>query len=311
MQPKFKRYDFKFSDVKPSDKDLADFLQLDLLDEDHPALVFLDEILPSLDNLGHIHGGYQLFDIVSKSSEGITLTTNNLRQTANGKLLTANGKWQTANGKWQTANGKWQTANGKWQTANGKLLMANGKLQTANGKLQTANGKQLTANGKLQTAESVSFELGKQVCGYLKGSEIAALFICTAGEEFNSLIDHFNSNGDLLEAYLVDAIGSLTVENAMDRIMDQLEEEWIDQNYKITNRYSPGYCNWHLAEQHKLFQLIEGHATNIQLTESSLMMPTKSVSGIIGIGREARKRDYGCSTCNNATCIYRKILQKT
>lgn len=239
MPGSFHFFEFKFSEVKPSDKDLGDFLQLDLLESDHPALSFLDEILPSLDTLGHIHGGFEVFKVVEQNIKCGTIKLKSVKEES-----------------------------------------------------------------------TETFEVGSQVCGYLKDSEYAALFLCTAGEEFNSLINHFNDNGDLLEAYLVDAIGSLTVENAMDRIMDILEQRSKLNGLKISNRYSPGYCNWHLAEQQKLFKMLHQQRTDIQLTESSLMFPTKSVSGIIGLGSLTRKRDYGCATCNNQTCIYRKILHQ-
>ena len=50
--------------------------------------------------------------------------------------------------------------------------------------------------------------------------------------------------------------------------------------------------------------------TGIALSESCLMHPIKSVSGVIGIGTTARRRAYGCVICQNKTCIYRRLVQK-
>ncbi|MCK7538940.1 MAG: hypothetical protein MZV63_52410 [Marinilabiliales bacterium] len=47
----------------------------------------------------------------------------------------------------------------------------------------------------------------------------------------------------------------------------------------ITNRFSPGYCGWDVAEQHKLFSFFKDNFCGITLTESALMNPVKSVSG--------------------------------
>ena len=50
--------------------------------------------------------------------------------------------------------------------------------------------------------------------------------------------------------------------------------------------------------------------TGITINESCLMQPIKSVSGIIGIGDEVRKRSYGCDICNSTSCAYRNIRKK-
>ncbi len=151
---------------------------------------------------------------------------------------------------------------------------------------------------------------GRQVCAYLRGCTQAALFLCTAGTLFTRESHRYNDRGDLLEAYLIDAIGSLTVENAMDRIHAALEEEMKSQGLNITNRYSPGYCNWPITDQRNLFALVGPNPTGIQLGDSCLMTPIKSVSGVIGLGTEVKKRPYGCAICQNTTCIYRRLISK-
>ncbi len=165
------------------------------------------------------------------------------------------------------------------------------------------------ALGRL-TVEGVSFEVGSQVCGYLKGADEAAFFLCTAGALFSDEAHALNESGDFMEAYIIDAIGSLSVERAMDRIHKALETEQAERGLKITNRYSPGYCNWPLKDQRPLFGFVGENSTGIVLSESCLMHPIKSVSGVIGIGEKARRRAYGCVICKNTTCIYRRLVQK-
>ena len=165
------------------------------------------------------------------------------------------------------------------------------------------------ASGRL-TVEGVTFEVGSQVCGYLKGADEAAFFLCTAGALFSDEAHTLNESGDFMEAYIIDAIGSLSVERAMDRIHKALETEQAERGLKITNRYSPGYCNWPLKDQRPLFDFVGENPTGIVLSESCLMHPIKSVSGVIGIGEKARRRAYGCVICKNTTCIYRRLVQK-
>ena len=181
--------------------------------------------------------------------------------------------------------------------------------------LSTSGGYRiLPASADLQrgavTVGGTELLTGVQVCGYMKEAESAALFVCTAGEVFTRLTHELNAEGDFLEAYVVDAIGSLAVERAMDNIQSELERDMAARGMRITNRYSPGYCNWPLAGQQALFAAIGEHGTGVTLSATCLMSPIKSVSGIIGLGAGVRRREYGCAVCNNNTCIYRKIISR-
>lgn len=165
------------------------------------------------------------------------------------------------------------------------------------------------AQGEVVLDEGV-LQCGRQVAAYLKESSYAALFVCTAGAIFTELTQAHNQKDEQLEAYLTDALGSLAVENAMDRIQALLEEKCQARGWNITNRYSPGYCNWPLIDQRPLFAMIGENPTGVSLNDSCLMSPIKSVSGIIGMGPNSRKRPYGCAICQNKTCIYRRLVQK-
>lgn len=165
------------------------------------------------------------------------------------------------------------------------------------------------AQGEI-VVDGVRFGCGSQVCSYLKPASEAALFLCTAGALFSEEAHALNEQGELLESYIIDSIGSMTVERAMDRIHAALAEEQADRGLKITNRYSPGYCNWPLVDQRALFDFVGENPTGITLSASCLMHPIKSVSGIIGIGERVHRRAYGCQICKNQTCIYRKIVAR-
>ncbi len=149
-----------------------------------------------------------------------------------------------------------------------------------------------------------------KICAYLKDARQIAVLVCTAGEGFSQQAMEYNRQGDYLKGYITDAFGSIVVEKSMEYIQSALEREMQNREMKITNRYSPGYCNWDVNDQKQLFALLPEKTCGISLTESSLMVPIKSVSGIIGIGQHVRKSDYGCDICNNATCTFRKVKNK-
>ncbi|MDP4209262.1 MAG: hypothetical protein Q8928_10665 [Bacteroidota bacterium] len=65
------------------------------------------------------------------------------------------------------------------------------------------------------------------------------------------------NEGDLLKGYVYDLFGSVVVESAMDMIQESLKSEMERKGYKITNRYSPGYCGWTVDHQKKMFSLLQ------------------------------------------------------
>lgn len=144
----------------------------------------------------------------------------------------------------------------------------------------------------------------------LKDADEVALFICTAGPAIGEMSRKSMREGDLLRGYIYDVIGSEVVENAADRMQEELKAEAAARGKMITNRFSPGYCGWDVAEQHKLFTFFRENFCGITLTESALMNPVKSVSGIIGIGRDVKYAAYQCHACNDKNCIYRNRKTK-
>jgi hypothetical protein len=150
------------------------------------------------------------------------------------------------------------------------------------------------------------FMIRKIIFGQIKRSDSAALFLCTAGEEIGEKSRIFMNGRDLLRGYIYDVVGSEIVEAAAELMQDELEKKMAESGRKITNRFSPGYCGWDVAEQHKLFNLMNDNFCGIRLSPSSLMEPVKSVSGIIGIGENVRRRPYTCNLCDLKDCIYRK-----
>ena len=159
--------------------------------------------------------------------------------------------------------------------------------------------------------DSQSFKVKRVVFQQLKTSESIALFTCTAGNEIIEKSRRLMDEGELLQGYVYDVFGSLIVEEAMDRIQESLRDRMQEEGSKITNRYSPGYCGWDVSEQKKLFSLLPDKFCGIELTDSCLMRPIKSVSGIIGIGKSVKFNEYTCNLCDEEDCLYRNLRHKT
>lgn len=150
-----------------------------------------------------------------------------------------------------------------------------------------------------------NFSVKPIVFSQLRHAEGAALFICTAGPEVGGRSRRSMKEGDLLRGYVYDVLGSEIAEGAADKMQEALRGAAAATGMSITNRFSPGYCGWDVAEQHKLFSFFPDNYCGITLTDSALMNPVKSVSGIIGIGQKVKYEPYQCRRCDDKHCIYR------
>lgn len=155
--------------------------------------------------------------------------------------------------------------------------------------------------------ELPEFDMGKIIRRQLRGSEAYTLFICTSGTEYEAYLQRLKDNGDMVRVFIADALGSVIAEHCADQMEICLQESIDKLGWRHTNRFSPGYCGWHVSQQQLLFPLFGGQTCGVSLTESSLMVPIKSVSGIIGLGEKVRKLEYTCGLCDFKQCYKRKL----
>ena len=154
---------------------------------------------------------------------------------------------------------------------------------------------------------NINFQIHKTVYGQIKKADSLAVILSTAGEEIGIRTRKAMSEGDPLTGYIYDIVGSLVVDAAVNLVQSELEKTVLSGGRKITNRYSPGYCGWDVSEQHKLFRLVPDNFCGIRLTDSALMDPVKSISGIIGIGEKVRFNRNTCRLCDMKDCVYREL----
>ena len=85
------------------------------------------------------------------------------------------------------------------------------------------------------------------------------------------------------DALIVQAIGAAAIEKVMDSIEDEIRAE-LAQGEALVPRYSPGYGDFPLSAQRELLDLLDtSRSVGVSLTDSLLMVPSKSVSAAIGV----------------------------
>lgn len=190
-----------------------------------------------------------------------------------------------------------------------KVLSEASGLSDVKAEFVICSNVEINKESGVMSIEGVDFHPGKIIISQLSKSESVAVFACTAGSKISERSKKLIEERNLLEGYIFDMAGSEIVEDAADLMQEKLKIMMTAEGMLITNRYSPGYCGWDVSEQHKLFSLIPDNFCGITLTNSALMVPLKSVSGIIGIGKKVKFNSYTCNLCDDNNCIYRRLKQ--
>lgn len=136
-------------------------------------------------------------------------------------------------------------------------------------------------------------------------ADYLALFAMTLGREISSQIETLFSSNDFALAYMLDCVASQTAEKAV-KVVESEFHRFIDEQGAHVLAYSPGYCGWHVSGQRKLFKYLEPGKIDILLNESCLMVPLKSVTGVLVAGEKKIhqfKPNYSfCRDCKDRTC---------
>lgn len=136
----------------------------------------------------------------------------------------------------------------------------------------------------------------------LEGCNEAYILAATTGISSQRLIEK-NSVISPIKGIVTDCVGSAAIEAFCDKINLSLS----DNPDFLRPRFSPGYGDLCIDCQKKLIEfLCTDKNIGLGLTESLMMVPKKSVTAIIGIGKEKNKcKGNGCMTCKAEKCPYR------
>jgi len=138
--------------------------------------------------------------------------------------------------------------------------------------------------------------------------EGAGAGVCTVGDAIETRVRALFDTREFPLAVMLDSVGSAAVESLAEYANDLLCQAAIPEGLKVTNRISPGYTGWDVAEQARLFRLCSGEPIGVSLNEACFMTPVKSITWLVGVGPEARVDHYftQCRRCWMRDCAYRR-----
>ena len=154
---------------------------------------------------------------------------------------------------------------------------------------------------------SIVFE-NQVIASLLEQCEKAAVFMVTIGEHLEETAYRLAEEGLIVQAMVLDAVGSVAAEEVADFVQGRIGEVARAQGFCISQRFSPGYCGWDIEQQNMVFRAVDGDSVGIHLTDGCLMIPRKSISGIIGIGLCNNNVEHynPCKTCDKHDCQGRR-----
>ncbi|MGL4656158.1 MAG: vitamin B12 dependent-methionine synthase activation domain-containing protein [Sarcina sp.] len=150
--------------------------------------------------------------------------------------------------------------------------------------------------------------IGKDIASCLKNCDKVVLMAVTLGNEIERMI-RLTQRRDMTKTVILDSIATTYVEAVCDKIEDEIYQECKKDGKSLSFRYSPGYGDLPLSVQGEFLDTLNARRLiGLNLTDTNLLIPRKSVTAILGIKNEESKRfKRTCENClNYKTCKFRK-----
>lgn len=114
----------------------------------------------------------------------------------------------------------------------------------------------------------------------LKGTKRAIVFAATLGADFDRLLN-LKQITSPTEALILDALGSAAIEGVCNEFENIIKRE---SGLKLKPRFSPGYGDFNISFQKDITEELKTKKNiGLAVSESLMLVPTKSVTAIIGL----------------------------
>jgi hypothetical protein len=146
---------------------------------------------------------------------------------------------------------------------------------------------------------------GKTVAGLLAPAEQAVIAVCSIGSMLETYISEVLPEDPVLGLAL-DGVGSAAIETLAEQACAYFAEQASSGGLKATVPLGPGVEGWPVERgQSQIFDIVEAQEAGVVLTSSSMMLPQKSLSLVIGLGEHVDSSGKVCDYCTlRATCRY-------
>ncbi|MCT4660863.1 MAG: methionine synthase [Tissierellales bacterium] len=149
---------------------------------------------------------------------------------------------------------------------------------------------------------------GNSIVTHLLESDKCALMAVTLGTFLDRRLIKY-SKVDTHRGLILDACATVMVEEICDFVEKEIEEIALNEGFCITRRFSPGYGDLSIEIQSEFLNAIQSQRSiGITVNSSSILIPRKSVTAIIGFTRKSyQKKRATCFECDKfKNCNYKR-----
>ena len=139
----------------------------------------------------------------------------------------------------------------------------------------------------------------------LFGCERLILFAATLGREADMLIKKYEIS-NIAKATVSQACGAALIEEYCDELQEKIRKTY-ESKYFLKPRFSPGYGDFDLIHQRDVFKILDCQKRlALSLTDNCLMIPSKSVTAVIGLSKNNDGCNINkCRVCTKTDCEFR------
>lgn len=167
---------------------------------------------------------------------------------------------------------------------------------------------QLNVNSSSQGKAYLS---GQLIAQHLAPAQQVIVMLCTIGKELDDTVSSL-FNADPLLGLALDGVGSAAVEMLAIQACNYFEIQANDAGVKTSLPLNPGMVGWPVDQgQPQIFALLESEEIQVSLTDSCMMVPNKSLSMVLGVGKDLSVTGTYCEYCSlKGVCKYQNHYAK-
>lgn len=166
---------------------------------------------------------------------------------------------------------------------------------------------------QIATLEGCENTLGIPLHGHdieelLVSCDQAVFMAATLGSAVDTEVKRLSIR-DMGDMLIFDAVCNAAIEAVADAFQEELRVKFQEQGRYLSDRFSCGYGDLSISIQKRFCEALDTQRKiGLFVNASSLLIPLKSITAIIGISKEKQqKRISGCEYCDlKDTCLLRK-----
>jgi len=162
--------------------------------------------------------------------------------------------------------------------------------------------------------ESVTLEngiqlgIGRKIGSLWEGSRALGIALCTLGPELEDRVSVLMEEGEGMQALNLDIAGTIALGIVGYQVQHMACGRLSAEGVETGPWLNPGYIGWPLTDQRLIFSMLPAGSIGVELNDSCMMIPKKSVTVCAGIGVSGSSAGFNrCRHCGVAKCQFRRI----